>query len=680
MLRKLNPCQNEVVDYAMASICVEHNKYMELHSIGGRSVIEINAHLQLSSKDPRLALRMQNAYTEVKGDEVRAAKSKKVGTNLPPQYSVYNCQGSNILAVTFFVSGIKSKTYNLMTKVIGINRTQDASISIFDNGNHIFSIQKERITKKKHDWGKLGDIGLYKDITSELNRCADVIVQSFSSDVEIGNIPDYKEELYNLGLANENTKLVYISHHLSHLFTLYPETRFDDYAVMIIDAIGSNVKNVLERFPGRENREDEFEIASYYSCQHGKYECVNKQTIVSLEQQRGVGLGNFYGQLKGVLFPGEGNEGKVMGLAAYGNKDRFRTLPKLIVQHGEVTIPREILDLFDDPKYEFGNPAVCFQEKADLAAFGQSLFENALLEITEWLLKVTGKQKLAYAGGCALNCVANEKIKRYLKDKTLYIPPAPHDGGTSVGAAIYGHYLYRLPIDFSWSSDYLGPRREIDCEVLRKEAAMHGFTLHEPDDIYEEALSLIEGGFVLGLFGPQSEFGPRALGNRSIICDARYLALKFYINAFIKGREWFRPIAPIVLLEDAYQIFELDFESKFMLYSVKIKRDFENRFAAIGHPNSYVRVQTITNGDNDFIYNLLHRYRAEHGVGIICNTSFNGMNETIVESISDAFDCFATYPIHYLVVPPYIISKSLKPDSPLNLKSLVHDYNHFATY
>ena len=567
-----------------------------------------------------------------------------------------------------------------MNRIIGINRTQDASISVFDNGEHVVSIQKERLTKKKHHWGKLGDIRMYKDFTSKLHGYADVIVQSFSSDKEISNIPNYEEELFDLGLANQSTKLIYISHHLSHLFSLYPETRFDDCAVMIIDAIGSNVKDILEDFPERERRSNEFEVASYYSCEVGRYSCIKKQTILSLEEQKASGLGNFYVQLKGVLFPGEGNEGKVMGLAAYGNQDRFKRLPKLIVQDGEVTIPSAILDLFQNSRYRFDSPTACFQEKADLAAFGQSLFENALLEITEWLLHTTGKRSLAYAGGCALNCVANEKIKRSLVRNGLYIPPAPHDGGTSLGAAIYAHYLYELPLRFTWSSDYLGLKEILNREVLTEEAASHGFKVHEPADICGETVSLIEQGFVLGVYQSQSEFGPRALGNRSIICDARYQVLKFYINAFIKGREWFRPIAPIVLLEDAYEMFEMAYESKFMLYSLKIKPEFERRFAAIGHPNGYVRVQTITHADNEFIYKLLQRYKNGNEVGIFCNTSFNGISETIVESVSDAFQCFAKYPIHYLVIPPYIISKATTFDSPLNLKSLIHDHNHFPTY
>ncbi|MEJ7677313.1 MAG: carbamoyltransferase C-terminal domain-containing protein [Segetibacter sp.] len=206
-----------------------------------------------------------------------------------------------------------------------------------------------------------------------------------------------------------------------------------------------------------------------------------------------------------------------------------------------------------------------FKEKADFAAKGQDVFEKALIEIAAWLSETTGTKNIAYAGGCALNCVANTKVLEQGYD--LFIPPAPHDGGTSVGCAIYGAVeCFKIKNEYEWRFDYLGPDVDIH-EVTKLIENYPDLSIEKPDNLIEVCANHLLWGKILCVFQSNSEFGPRALGNRSILGDTRYAVNKFWINAFIKGREWFRPIAPFVLEEDVSEYFNFKGRTPFMLFT-----------------------------------------------------------------------------------------------------------------
>ncbi len=548
--------------------------------------------------------------------------------------------------------------------ILGINRTQDGSISIFDGGTHVMSIHKERLTKRKHHWGRLGDIALYKEHIPAVNRPFDLVVECWSADAEIEKKSQYHEELRNVLTLNENIRFVEISHHLAHLYSAYPTSGFDTCAVMIIDSVGSPVEHIKYDYPGK-GKTKLFEVASYYYCENGKIQCIKKQ-LHARNSEVPNGLGNFYYKLTNCLFEGEGSEGKVMGLAAFGEPDRL-ALPDLIVNEGEAMIPQEWIEVFKSTEYLYKDEKKTFQEKADFAARGQDVFEKALIEIAGWLSEVTGTKNIAYAGGCALNCVANTKVLE--EGYNLFIPPAPHDGGTSVGCAIYGAIeCFKLKNEFKWEFDYLGPDVDVH-EVTKVINNYTGLSIYKPDNIIDECSNHLFWGKILCVFQSNSEFGPRALGNRSIVADTRYAVNKFWINAFIKGREWFRPIAPFVLEEDVSEYFNFKGRTPFMLFTAFLKDIYRDKFPAIEHVDHSARIQTVSKEDNSFIYDLIKNFKKKTGVGIIANTSFNGKNETMVETLTDAINCFINHPIHYLVVPPYIIEKKTPVSNPLQLSS-----------
>jgi carbamoyltransferase len=548
--------------------------------------------------------------------------------------------------------------------ILGINRTQDGTISIFEGSKHIMSIHKERLTKRKHHWGRLGDMQLYKERIPVVDRTYDLVVECWSADTEREKMDQYHEELRTVLNLKPNARIVEISHHLSHLYSCYPPSGFDNCAVMIIDSVGSPVELIKYDYPGKEGKRNLFEVASYYHCQNGEIKCIKKQ-LHDRNPENVHGLGNFYYKLTECLFKGEGNEGKVMGLAAYGNLDALN-LPELIVKEGEVYIPKEWQEMFKCTDYNYVDEKKTFQQKADLAAKGQDVFEKALIQIADWLTETTGTKNIAYAGGCALNCVANTKVLE--QGYNVFIPPAPHDGGSSVGCAIYGAMeCYKMKNEYDWRLDYLGP--EVDIHEVTKlvEDKYPDLTIEKPDNLVELCANHLMWGKILCVFQSHSEFGPRALGNRSILGDVRYAVNKFWINAFIKGREWFRPIAPFVLEEDVSEYFNFKGRTPFMLFTAFVNDKYKDKFPTIEHVDHSARIQTVSKEDNEFIYNVITDFKEKTGVGIIANTSFNGKNETMVETLTDAINCFVNNAIHYLVVPPYIISKKTPVANPLRL-------------
>ncbi|MDB5193293.1 MAG: carbamoyltransferase, partial [Segetibacter sp.] len=530
-------------------------------------------------------------------------------------------------------------------------------------GKHIMSIHKERLTKRKHHWGRLGDMKLYKERIPAVDREYDLVVECWSADDEREKKEQYHEELRMVLNLKPNARIVEISHHLSHLYSCFPPSGFDTCAVMIIDSVGSPVEHIKYDYPGKEGKANLFEVASYYYCHNGEIKCIKKQ-LHDRNPEAPHGLGNFYYKLTNCLFEGEGSEGKVMGLAAYGNLDAL-DLPDLIVEEGEVYIPKEWQEIFKSKEYAYKEEIKTFQEKADFAAKGQDVFEKALIEIAAWLSETTGTKNIAYAGGCALNCVANTKVLEQGYD--LFIPPAPHDGGSSVGCAIYGAMeCYKIKNEYNWRLDYLGPDVDIH-EVTKLLENYPDLSIEKPDNLIEVCANHLYWGKILCVFQSNSEFGPRALGNRSIVADTRYAVNKFWINAFIKGREWFRPIAPFVLEEDVSEYFKFKGRTPFMLFTAFLHDKYKDKFPTIEHVDHSARIQTVSKEDNEFIYNLMLKFKEKTGVGIIANTSFNGKNETMVETLTDAINCYVNNAIHYLVVPPYIISKKNEVANPMKL-------------
>jgi carbamoyltransferase len=268
---------------------------------------------------------------------------------------------------------------------------------------------------------------------------------------------------------------------------------------------------------------------------------------------------------------------------------------------------------------------------------------------------------LCIAGGVALNCVANGKIAREAGFENVWIQPAAGDDGIAIGCAYYGHLeVLKRPRSFVMKHAYLGAeyKKEDVHAAASKGLARAGTRRTVSANICAETAKVLSEGKVVGWFQGRSEFGPRALGNRSILADPRTPEMKDILNQRVKHRQPFRPFAPIVLFERAKEIFEGEEDSPFMLIAKPVRPEWRDRIPAVVHVDGTARVQTVRQETNDVLYRLLKEFEAITGVPVLVNTSFNIKGEPIVETPEDAMQCFLSTGIDCLVLHDMLIEKN----------------------
>jgi carbamoyltransferase len=297
----------------------------------------------------------------------------------------------------------------------------------------------------------------------------------------------------------------------------------------------------------------------------------------------------------------------------------------------------------------------------DVAWRVQDDTERVLIKRAIWLREATGAKHLTIAGGVGLNCVANGRILREAGYDDIWIQPAAGDDGIAIGCAYYGHLaILNKPRTFVQKHSFLGKEyKEKDIEDATSQTSIRlQIKAARSDDIFAESAKLLSEGNIFGWFQGGSEFGPRALGNRSILADPRKAEMKDILNSRVKFRQPFRPFAPIVLLERSDEVFEGRGESPFMLLVKAVRPDWKDRIPAIVHVDGTARIQTVREETNPRLYRLLKEFDKLTGVPVLLNTSFNIKGEPIVETPVDAVDCFLGTGMDYLVLHDTLIGKS----------------------
>jgi carbamoyltransferase len=356
----------------------------------------------------------------------------------------------------------------------------------------------------------------------------------------------------------------------------------------------------------------------------------------------------------------QGDEGKTMGLSAYGSAELFDSLRAHLRLHedGGFTFlgRRDFQDALDryTPKRDPAEEIT--QRHMDVAFAGQAIVELIVANAWRAALELTGRRQLAYAGGVALNSVANGKAWREVRPERVYIAPNAGDPGHSLGCALFGAYEVA-----GWEppseelSEYLGPPYGED--VVAQAVAANGHPCVRPAAIEQTVAACIANGHIVARFDGGSEFGPRALGNRSILADPRRPGMKDFLNLRVKHRESFRPFAPAVLEDQAGEWFELEGPSAHMLRVVPIRPDRLDGIPAVAHVDGTARVQTLCEGQNPGFWRTISAFRDRTGVPLVLNTSFNLAGKPIVETPADAVRCFAESEIDVLAVGPFLVSK-----------------------
>ena len=468
------------------------------------------------------------------------------------------------------------------TYVLGLNTyDHDVSACLLRDGAIAFAIAKERITREKHASGFYREVIDYcleaegitlDDVDLIVRNCYILPVGEMEERLVYQDMPGFLPE-YERAEASKHPlylshsdRVVSISHHLAHAYSAFAVSPFEDGAVMIVDGVGSYQSDVLEPYPSTDTatalaRESE----SYYKFSGSRVECLKK---VWMEPDRGFlsdefynmpGLGALYSRASTYIFGDWNKCGELMGLAPYGRREQVRHLLELA--DGKLHVPHWTTDLKQPYVMDGGNweSSPSMRHWEDLAWRVQDDTENVLLARARWLREATGARNLCIAGGVALNCVANGRIARESGFANVWIQPAAGDDGIAIGCAYYGYLeILKARRAFVMDHPYVG-RHYSDQEIetaTAKFLVRVQITPKRSADICRETARLLADQRVIGWFQGGSEFGPRALGNRSLLADPRKAGMKDILNSRVKHRQAFRPFAPIVLAERAKEVFE----------------------------------------------------------------------------------------------------------------------------
>ena len=370
-------------------------------------------------------------------------------------------------------------------------------------------------------------------------------------------------------------------------------------------------------------------------------------------------------------------EYKMMGLAPYG-QPRFKDM--LLAQalrrrrDGGYLVDRSVIDYhaalegrFPDSLVRLLGPARSPKEEftehhRDVAASVQAVFEEIMLDIVSWAKKQRPDlDRLCIAGGCGLNVTANGRLIREGLVSRILVPPAPHDAGCAVGAAIHESLARNPSVTIRMPSPYLG-RAYSPVEItdaFRQRGLEPPAALGETE-LVERTADALARSEVVAWFQGGSEFGPRALGNRSFLADPRHDGIREILNAKIKKRELFRPFAPSCKEEVAETFFELNQPSPYMNIVARVRADKQAVIPAVTHVDGTARVHTVGRAVNSLYWKLLDAFEKRTGIGVLLNTSFN-IQEPIVESPADAIDCFLRSSVDWLAIGPFLCGRSAYP-------------------
>ncbi len=552
--------------------------------------------------------------------------------------------------------------------ILGISASHNGSACLLHGDEIVVAIQEERLTRfKRH---RIYGAGPSRAVAYCLNyariepRDLSLIVLCIQ-----GSVTDQKHDIRLDPFLNVLTHAIpttTIPHHYGHAVSVFATSGFAESAVLIVDGAGSPVDDFTpdEGKVLKANYVEGWETISLYHASETNVVPLEKHAVdrgawyvpYDGEMPSFGSLGGMFSAVAQQIFGEASEAGKVMGLAPYGERtfptsDFFEIDNERICFKDAVSLHFRHQDRWPNRKSEY----------EALACSVQSALEDALLYLVQHVRELSGSENLCYAGGVALNSVANERIIRESGFKNVYIMPAAEDSGTAIGAAYHGLWqLTRHNSQRSLLHDAPG-RSYSSAEITAATDQSTGVTTIHSKDVIADAAQLLCEGKIIGWFDGGSELGPRALGQRSILCDPRQPDAKETLNRRVKMREAFRPFAPAVLLDQAEDWFEFGdttVESPFMLRVVEVKRDKREQVPAIVHVDGTGRVQTLTRENNGRFYELVSEFYKKTGVPMLLNTSFNRMGEPIVETPADAIACLLNTGLDCCVFEDRIVFKN----------------------
>ncbi len=558
--------------------------------------------------------------------------------------------------------------------VLGTGLSHDGSAVILKNGEIAIAIEKERLSRIKHDGGNdnlaiqycLDALGItMKDIALAV-QCENFVIPErnrFQGERIFKSYP--KIPLHS------------ISHHLAHAYSTIGTSPFSAFNILVIDGCGSPYQQCTEDlYPPLEDLELYEDGLHGLICEKDSfyhYDGENLKVLfkdfseMDIPKANAVqmpttkhSIGGFYAYISQYCFGNMSDAGKLMGLAPFGNENAY-TQEAFSFDNGRVFLREEWKKVLQTPALGYHDFQKSFQYYADIAFWAQKEVEKAINYIVESRTSLNGNQPLCYSGGVALNAVANAKMIQKGLVNQLYIEPAAADNGLALGCAYYG-----------WLELLKGKRKQHNrntcfgisysdedvAKTLKNSFSNLNVThFQNRSQFLSSTAKLIDEGKTIGWFQGRSEFGPRALGSRSILASPFDERMQLHINQNIKFREDFRPFAPAVLAKDVHLYFKHGFESPYMILVDEVKEEWSNKLKAVSHINGSARVQTAEGSWNKPFYELLLELKNISGHGMVLNTSFNKKGQPIVETPQQAIELFSESALDVLAIENYIIQK-----------------------
>lgn len=551
----------------------------------------------------------------------------------------------------------------------------ESAAALVKNGVLIAAAEEERFTRRKHDnrfpalaiaycLGEAGislrDVshaGFYWQPWKGLLKRIWWLVRYFPASLQtfqggktwrgsVGTLLSHLAVPIRLWRLGFRGKFYYVDHHLAHAASAFFVSPYESAAILTADLCGENCTTLLARGSGHR-----IESLRRFYLPHS--------------------LGIFYASLTQFLgYQINVDEYKVMGLAAYGQPRFADTFAKMVrFENGR---------LFNDSSWfnfhtgsgtcysrrfpeAFGPPCpdelhVDAQPYPDLAASGQKVFERLVADLAQSCENATREDHLCMAGGVALNSVANGRLLEQRTFRNIWIQPSAGDAGCSLGIPfLIWHQFLGHPRGFVMEHAYWGP--EYPESDMQEAIRSHGLRSRRVDDVACQTAQLLSEGHVIGWYQGRMEWGPRALGNRSILADPRRAHMKDVINSKVKFREPYRPFAPSVLEEDVEDYFHFSGISPYMTFVCRVRDDKKDKLPAVTHVDGTARIQTVSRRHNLRYWTLINEFKTLSGVPIVLNTSFNVKGEPIVCTPDDAVRCFLKTHIDYLVMGDSICSR-----------------------
>ncbi|WP_405135481.1 carbamoyltransferase [Nocardia sp. NBC_01388] len=562
--------------------------------------------------------------------------------------------------------------------VLGINLGHDRSACIAVDGRPVVAIAEERLSRRKHDiplndrqerYNTFPQRAVSYCLQARGLQYSDIDLVVASTTYVLDSVTGQRRTLtaadVQRGCPPLSDHPIHIApHHLSHAASAAPCSGFPSAAVIVVDG-GGSITGFVDGVAA------EFERTTLLHYRDG--DLTHLVRSVGGPPAYGNSLGDFYQAITMYLGFRAGEEGKMMGLAGYRDMDppadTWRPLKEFVDAidvradgthsvsgifqfTADGAFHPDLISAFGEPR-----PHPTPDEALDrhIAASAQWALEEAIVQLARIVHRLTGEQRLCLAGGVALNCVANARILRETPFLDLFVQPAAGDDGTALGNALLG--AHRLDGDrqpWRFDSPYLGQSYQ-PAEIEQALSEVHG-KVHAriADDLAREVAADIAEGKIVALFRHGAEFGPRALGHRSILCDPRQAGMKDAVNRRVKHREAFRPFAPMVRQQDYSEFFDLRVPSPYMLLAADVLRP--DLVPAITHVDGSARVQTVNAAQEPFLHTVIGHFASLTGVPVLLNTSFNDQ-EPIVETPQDALRCFLGTGIDVLYLEQHRITK-----------------------